>query len=96
MSVRAGRTERKASRPKLRWRALAGDGQLVTLAEETLTSLLLPMLSWWMKMSSPPVSGARKPKPFLRSNHLMMPVCCGLAASSPMLSGFLRRRAWRA
>jgi hypothetical protein len=33
-------------------------------------------------MSSPPVSGLANPKPFLRSNHLIMAVCCAALSSA--------------
>ena len=47
-----------------------------------MPSSLLPRLSWWTKMSSPPVSGLANPKPFFRSNHLIVAVCCAALSSA--------------
>ena len=33
-------------------------------------------------MSSPPVSGLANPKPFFRSNHLIVAVCCAALSSA--------------
>merc|ERR1711934_1038489 len=49
------------------------------------TSLRKPsdtMPVWWTKRSSPPSSGAMKPKPFLLSNHLHTPFCVAIVGMS--------------